>query len=557
MKKLWITFLLLASLPVLALADAVPAPVRAMLEEYHGGLMQTDYIGFTLPDGREVGFAITGGYSLEGVETAGDGWQYTLMTHVMTEMRPAHFERPAGTEPAFAIVSEDGRSRLEYRFDGEEFRLAGWRFPDAPPVGIAGDLLRYDLGTHTEEVVLPGGATQHPWQMEELPLTPERARELAAITQENVADLYPGYTLRGYAAYNTGTAADAAYSRVTDGQLHIRRVGFLAGGTARVTDCLPVPLSEGLLRRLQTEPFETLICCMAGSGTFLTQDAFDRERLALSADAVLLDSEVQEKSVIALAEEDGVRRLYVWERGAEGYAARRTLPLPQDASADLFHAGDGEVQLEWNGQGSEACFRRAADGSWLLQWLSDYSASGDRHLSACAFGVWEYGPDGEEILRVGTLAGRSLFEADLTTLTAGEVRLDRTGWAVVNNPNPADRLHLRTEPTRSSRSQGKLYNGTPLLVLGSRGGWTKVQLGLGSSARVGWMMTEYLAFGDDMDRVKAVWPQLCFREEYEASNRLDGGFRVVGVEGDVQYLLLGDDGEVMYVPQHWLWEGNG
>ena len=71
------------------------------------------------------------------------------------------------------------------------------------------------------------------------------------------------------------------------------------------------------------------------------------------------------------------------------------------------------------------------------------------------------------------------------------------------------------------------------------------------------MMTEYLAFGDDMDRVKAVWPQLCFREEYEDSNRLEGGFRVVGVEGDVQYLLLGDDGEVMYVPQHWLWEGNG
>ena len=43
--------------------------------------------------------------------------------------------------------------------------------------------------------------------------------------------------------------------------------------------------------------------------------------------------------------------------------------------------------------------------------------------------------------------------------------MDKTGWAVVNNPNPADRLHLRVSPERGATSLGKFYNGTPVQVL--------------------------------------------------------------------------------------------
>ena len=49
--------------------------------------------------------------------------------------------------------------------------------------------------------------------------------------------------------------------------------------------------------------------------------------------------------------------------------------------------------------------------------------------------------------------------ADFPTSYAQAVQqLDNTNWAVVNNPKPTDRLHLRTEPDRKSVSLGKFYN---------------------------------------------------------------------------------------------------
>ena len=163
-------------------------------------------------------------------------------------------------------------------------------------------------------------------------------------------------------------------------------------------------------------------------------------------------------------------------------------------------------------------------------------------------------------MRVGTLAASDLFTVDFSDLTGAAPTLDRTGWAVVNNPDPADRLHLRTSADRGSHSQGKFYNGTPVKVLRQSGSWTKVQLGFGPTARTGWMMTKYLAFGEDMDKVQDAFPELIYREEYELDRKIDGGFWVVGVDEDgstKQYILLGLDGEVSYVPQHWLFGGYG
>ena len=66
-----------------------------------------------------------------------------------------------------------------------------------------------------------------------------------------------------------------------------------------------------------------------------------------------------------------------------------------------------------------------------------------------------------------------------------------TGF-VVNNPNPRDRLNLRTSPSSTSGSQGKYYNGvqvTPLEFLGS--GWIKVQIG----SLTGYMDSVYISTG--------------------------------------------------------------
>lgn len=560
MRKLLILLLAALLLTGTALADEIPAQVQALLEDYPGAYDTADYLEFDLPDGRRAGIAVTDGSGLEGFICKDGQWSCTLMAFVMDELRPARLERAAYDPLTYHLTNADNTARLTYRCEGEEFRLIGWVLPGSEPVTVDGDVFTYGTGDTAAEIVIPGGLwSDHPFSADDLPLTLEKAMARAVIAEQNVAEMFPGYTLRGYTAYNDGDMADAVYSRIDDGMLHIRRAFLEAGMEPDVLDALPVPLSESLLRRLETEAFDDLISCWHDHA-FRTQDAFDREALSLPANAVIRDNVVQEHSIIALCEVDGARYLYVWEKADDGYALRVTQPLPADAYLDTYHAPDGSVQIEWDEQNMSAAFARREDGSWQLSWCTCYGPSADIHFSANAFGITYFDEDGTERMRVGTLTASDLFTVDFADLDGAAPDLDQNGWAVVNNPDPADRLHLRDEPEKSARSQGKFYNGTPVKVLGKSGSWTKVQIGFGPTARTGWMMTKYLAFGADMDRVEAVFPELIFREAYERENRLDCGYWVVGVDEDgstEQYILMSMDGEIMYVPQRWLFEGYG
>lgn len=61
----------------------------------------------------------------------------------------------------------------------------------------------------------------------------------------------------------------------------------------------------------------------------------------------------------------------------------------------------------------------------------------------------------------------------------------------VSNPNPADRLNLRTQPRTSAPSLGRYYNGVPVYVLGSAiSGWAPVQIA--GSDVTGYMQERYL-----------------------------------------------------------------
>jgi uncharacterized protein YgiM (DUF1202 family) len=62
-------------------------------------------------------------------------------------------------------------------------------------------------------------------------------------------------------------------------------------------------------------------------------------------------------------------------------------------------------------------------------------------------------------------------------------------FAVVNNPNPADRLHLRTQPRTGATSLGKYYNGVTVEVLSYPSDtWVEVRIG----NTVGYMLKQYL-----------------------------------------------------------------
>ena len=162
---------------------------------------------------------------------------------------------------------------------------------------------------------------------------------------------------------------------------------------------------------------------------------------------------------------------------------------------------------------------------------------------------------------------------DWNTLPASfeeaRIGLDSSRWAVVNNPNPEDRLHLRTKADRNAKSLGKYYNGTPVRVLEVKSDWVRVNI----FGVEGWMMKQYLAFGDKGREVEAVFPYRMPLESkrdhyvYASAEKsspiancrdLYRSALVLGVVGDEWYhVLLDDMTESGYILQEDWFEGNG
>ena len=75
--------------------------------------------------------------------------------------------------------------------------------------------------------------------------------------------------------------------------------------------------------------------------------------------------------------------------------------------------------------------------------------------------------------------------------------------AVVNNPDPADRLNLRAAPDTDAVSLGKYYNGVSVDVLEClEDGWLRVRV----AGVDGYMLSKYLAFGDAAAAVVSACP---------------------------------------------------
>ncbi len=401
---------------------------------------------------------------------------------------------------------------------------------------------------------------------------PREAQALEAIREENVRDLFPGYTLYRYESLNDGTLALASYYCLSDDLLKIKRVDFVKGGVViSEVDALPLPLSEGALHRLQTASFDraTDVNGMAGA----LRDVLDMSRIPVRGKVLQVD--LQRDFLVLLVEEDeGNRRVQLVSMASGGdyqvYAA--TSVLPEGTSLDLFHSSDGEIYLQWDNQRVEAGYARTDENQWRWSWSRVPAEGGSFEYSAVFCGVSMHGPWTEgnrDHLLIGAMKNASLCDADVSLLpkTEDELRnaLTHDGWATVDAP--ASALRLRVAPDANAESLGEFYNGTPLRALGQRGEWTKVSIGLDGLS--GWMTTRYLAFGDGMDRVKPAFPSKIYLEELEKQQpayparkpedekSLEGAIHVVGVVDDELYILLTSLGHIGYVPQEWMWDGNG
>ena len=542
-----------------------------------------DYISFTLPDGTVRSFSVDAYGSLQGYVCKDGTWEiHTQTSPVDGTWQPAFVRHDlvavradGSTYPdalGFDLVNQLDGSRISYHYDGAEFVICGWEKPDeyAGAVIMRGLTASYypkDSSTAEKVAVLGEYANSMLMTFDELPGAPGEAQSLAAITEEALADYFPGYTLRSYWAYNENTEASACYSRVADGTLYVRRAEFdIDKGVPAVTDCLPVPLSEEVLSRLETEPFEDLLSATR-NGLAKTPGFFDTQKIPVTGTVV--DSDLQSEALILLTESDlGERYLHIVTEENGQYSVATTQKLPEDASLDIGHAGDGAVLLAWEGDRKIASFIRHADGSWRLNWVQDHDGIyyGYTFCGAMTTAAAYYFFDNN---LVGNLPNDNLLTINVDALpwTEKELRaaLDDTGWALVNNPNPADRLHLRAAADKAAASLGRFYNGTPVKVLKEKGDWCQVQIGTGLT---GWMMKKYLAFGADMAVVKSACPVLMLTPEHEEDAlfadddltqryEIDGTYVVCGVSAKEQYIILTGRGEVVYAPQDWLYPGNG
>ena len=219
-------------------------------------------------------------------------------------------------------------------------------------------------------------------------------------------------------------------------------------------------------------------------------------------------------------------------------------------------------------------FSEKGDGDWRLSYVQ-----GKADFSWLSNGISWQDEYGSHTL-YGDLPSFSLSEVDPASLpqTLAEARqlLHMEGWAVVNNPNPQDRLHLRAKPSQDAPSLGKYYTGTPVHILQTVGDWANVDI----AGVQGYMMLRYLTLGAAMENVPSAF--LCRVVTQQAAavgvtiyaqpdlsstviglmgkedpNASSIRFHVIGVVGEDWYHIILDNDQSGYVQAKDFWAGNG
>lgn len=585
MRKI-IGLLLLFMLPLLASAsgyqDQPPREVLIFLDE--AGALQ-DYIEITISGTERWGFALTAqGERLHGFRYKDGLWVGMFTTMLPSELRGATFVRqeawdvqPDGgiyrSARGFSVAAygADGtETYLSWRWNGVDFQLTGWKYPKAyaGEVMLDGGFLRYCENGPVVTKVTAGELPDWPVRFAELPLTPEQGK--AMQTREAADSLFPAYSLQ-WQGNVSGQAFVMVYTRVEDGLLYVRTSVEPTKGEGGPWALVAMPLALTEAYAAQMDVPGTI---EGGVLSIYTDSAIDAERTGLPEGTRVLQASVGDHFNAYLTEDAaGTRRVYIsrYDEGMDEYSLRGTQALPDDAEMELEY--DGQVWrlcLSWEKAELRACYTLTADDGWQLTCLEDYRAGEFWRAGFCGWWAYQYPASSREV-KVGAFAGADLFTAELTANPADLLTLDRTGWAVVVNPDPDDRLNLRAEPSRESRSLGKFYNRTPVRVLEQQGDWCRVAIGTDGTLN-GWMMTEYLCFGERMDSIGAAFPQLMRRDEYEgrllyadaskqdtrtfATGDAAGNEWIIGVADDM-YILMNGLGEIAYVPQSWMWGGNG
>lgn len=581
--------ILVSSVPTASLAngnhDVPPQEVIELWNLYDDVYFQ-DYIAFQLPDGSEECYLLDESGWLKGFRYENGEWKcVTQVTPTGSSWRARFIRHDTTTPPdalGFDLVCTATGKRLSYHYDGSEFVLCGWKKPyayDGEVIMKGLTAMYYPSGSSLPEAhcILGENSNSLVMDFEDLPFTPAQGQALSAITEYSVRDYFPGYTLRNYYTYNMNTGSNACYSRIENGMLYVKRASFsVESNIPYVIDCMPVPLSEMLLQKLETVPFDQLLNITGCTDLFLTEETFDANQIPVMGR--IIDSTVMRNALILLVEDDlGIRKLHIVNADESGYHVQTTRALPTGTSLDILHAGDHQVIFEWNEtvageiQNRIASFRCLVDGTWKLHAvMNGLPEPYDYMVYFCGIN-YEYYISSTDGICIGTVIGSNLMETDLATLPRNKEQLmnvmDRSGWAEVNGSKLTNRACLLSIPDRNAVEMGEFYSGTPVRVLQEQGDWCQVEVGVDGRV-IGWISKEYLAFGNGMDDVMCAFPQqMLMRDDYVACNlytsadmkemcSVEGALWIVGVVDDM-YIILTPLGQTAFAPMDWFHEGNG
>ena len=213
-----------------------------------------------------------------------------------------------------------------------------------------------------------------------------------------------------------------------------------------------------------------------------------------------------------------------------------------------------------------------------IEYIYDDAAASEESGGFLFFGdrtVWDGSVIPAQTILYGDHPWDDITQIDWSTLphslAEASARMDSVNYAMVVNPKPADRLHLRERADKGSRSRGKYYTGTPVTVSAQDGNWTLVVFGDWKSWVRGYMMKSYLTFGQAGSALildMSAMPQLSSRSEMlkvyaEPQNgayayHWDDTWKVIGIIGNEWYhVWFPGPGEYGFVRKNDVWEGNG
>lgn len=242
------------------------------------------------------------------------------------------------------------------------------------------------------------------------------------------------------------------------------------------------------------------------------------------------------------------------------YVTQQSAALPDEAEAEIVYAMENKSFTLFMNDEKRGYTLAPYGETWGVLMGDDQVGNFWVNISRDPNSAWTFGSHPWSDISV--IDWTNMPDSEWDVLKAMNTQL----WATPYSPSYHDRVHLRAAPREDAVSLGKYYNGTPIRVLERGAQWTHVSI----FGVEGYMMTKYLAFGDDVCLPdNGLYRQVLNEESteiYEWPDRNTAHTTIHAKRGIMILAVVGDDwyhvwdireGKAGYLPVEDVQPGNG